>query len=54
MKIKVEAELDIDLKAFNITELRKILSQLLSSDKSKVIKETKITHIELLSNPLDG
>lgn len=54
MKIKVEAEVDIDLKAFNITEIRKLIAQLLSPDRSKIIRKTKITNVELLSNPLDG
>ena len=54
MRVKVEVELDIDLKAFNIQELKKIVSRLLSSDKSEVIRETKITNVELLSNPLEG
>lgn len=48
MKIKVELEMEIDLKELSITELRKLIAQVIDKDGSKVIKDTRVVGFEVL------
>ena len=48
MRIKVEMEMELDLKELNISELRKLIKQIMEPEESKVIKETHVVKFEIL------
>lgn len=48
MKIKVELEMELDLKELSIGELRKLIKQIMDPEESKIIKETHVVNFEIL------
>lgn len=48
MKIRVELEMEIDLKELSITELRKLIAQAIDKDESRVIKDTRVVGFEVV------
>ncbi|GEM_PF-5011110 len=48
MKVKVELEMDLDLKQLSLSELRKLIEQVVRADDSEVVKETKVVNFEIL------
>ncbi|MCA1755135.1 MAG: hypothetical protein LC641_10635 [Spirochaeta sp.] len=48
MKIKVELEMELDLKELNISELKKLIKQVMEPEQSNVIKETRVVDFKIL------
>ncbi len=48
MKVKVELEMEVDLKELSITELQKLIKQVVKNDDSRVIKKTRVVSFEVL------
>ncbi len=40
--------MELDLKKLSLSELRKLIEQVVKTDESEVIKETKVVHFEIL------
>lgn len=48
MKVKVELEMEVDLKELSIAELQKLIKQVVKNDDSRVIKKTRVVNFEIL------
>ncbi len=48
MKVKVELEMEVDLKQINLTELRKLIQQVVNTEESKVVKKTRVVNFEIV------
>ncbi len=48
MKVRVELEMEVDLKELSIAELQKLIKQVVKDDESKVIKKTRVVNFEIL------
>ncbi len=48
MKVKVELEMELDLKQLSLSELKKLIEQVVRADESEVIKETKVVNFEIM------
>ena len=48
MKVKVELEMEVDLKQINLTELRKLIQQVFNTEESKVVKKTRVVNFEII------
>jgi len=40
--------MELDLKKLSLSELRKLIEQVVKTDESEVIKETKVVNFEIL------
>lgn len=48
MKVKVELEMEVDLKQISLTELRKLIQQVVNTEDSRVVKKTRVVNFEIV------
>ncbi len=48
MRVKVELELEVDMKELSFAEVRRLIDQLVTADESRVIKNVKVQDFEII------
>lgn len=48
MRVKVELELDVDMKELSFAEITRLIDQLVSADESRVVKNVKVQDFEII------
>ncbi len=47
MKVEVELELEIDLSELSISEIQRIIKQLIDTDESRVVRDATVTDFRI-------
>lgn len=48
MRVRVEIEMDIDMRELSIAEIRRIIDQLVSADETRVVKNVTVQDFEIV------
>jgi hypothetical protein len=48
VRVKVELELDVDMKELSFAEITRLIDQLVSADESRVVKNVKVQDFEII------